>query len=43
MMYRQVADEHAGSAGMIAALTLTIGVTTGLQFSKLFGVIVSAI
>jgi len=38
----QVAAEHSGSAAMIAALVLTIGVTTGLQFSKLLEFIVLA-
>jgi len=44
MMYTpsQVAAEHSGSAAMIAALVLTIGVTTGLQFSKLLEFIVLA-
>jgi equilibrative nucleoside transporter 1/2/3 len=44
MMYTpgQVPSEHSGSAAMIAALVLTIGVTTGLQFSKIFEFIVLA-
>lgn len=41
MMYtpNQVEPEHAGSMAMICGLVLVVGVTTGLQFSKLFGLI----
>jgi len=43
MMYTpSIVPEHSGSTAMIAALVLTIGVTTGLQFSKIFELIVLA-
>lgn len=44
MMYtpRQVEPEHAGTASMIAALTLAIGVVSGLQFTKILEWIVLA-
>jgi len=44
MMYtpRQVEPEHAGTASMISALTLAIGVVSGLQFTKVLEWIVLA-
>jgi len=44
MMYipKLVDAEHAGTAGMIAAFTLAVGVVSGLQFTKLLELIVLA-
>ena len=39
---KQVEPEYAGTAGMLSSLALVIGVTSGLNFSKLFGMIVAA-
>jgi len=41
-LFRQVEPEHAGTASMIAALTLAIGVVSGLQFTKVLEWIVLA-
>lgn len=37
---RQVTSEHAGPAAMLSALALIIGVVCGLQFSKIFGILI---
>ena len=42
ILKRQVAPEHSGYASMIAALMITIGVITGLQFTKILELIVLA-
>jgi hypothetical protein len=41
-IFRQVEPEHAGTASMISALTLAIGVVSGLQFTKVLEWIVLA-
>jgi hypothetical protein len=40
IFFRQVPDQHSGTIAMIAALLISVGVTTGFQFTKIFEIIV---